>query len=192
VAIAIAGALGLYVQVLTNFIYAAPEAGAAPWARHASLFWRKPATTDRARIECILALRAMRGEAATVFLSDDMPAMNWYLRGLAHAESPDYANIAVAPLSTDPPAQAPPSGRRYEFVVEESWQPDPRTLDSAAAFKFFFTARVWNEVQLRDAAITVRTPTAPGAPTVILTPAPEPSPDVTPATPEVGNPPAAP
>jgi uncharacterized protein (TIGR03663 family) len=192
VAIAIVGALGLYVQVLTNFIYATPEAGAAPWARHALLFWRKPATTDRARIECILALRAMRGEAATVFVSDGMPAMNWYLRGVAPAESPDYANIAVAPLSTDPPAQAPPSGRRYEFILEESWEPDPRTLDSFAALRFFFTARVWNRVQLREAAITVRTPTAPTAPTVILTPAPEPSSDATPAMPEGGEPPATP
>lgn len=174
VAIAVLGAVGLYVQVMTNFVYAAPDAGAAPWARHALLFWRVPATTDRARTECVQALRAMRDTDASAFVPDGMPAMRWYLRSLARADKPDDANISVAPPGATSAAQATVLEERYEFGLEESWTPDLGSLDLAAALKFFFTARAWSEVKLREVAISIRTRTAAGAPTIILTPPPQP------------------
>ncbi|MGH7947929.1 MAG: hypothetical protein ACREQF_01735, partial [Candidatus Binataceae bacterium] len=174
IAIAVLGVVGLYVQLLTNFVYAAPAASEAPWARHALLFWREPTTTDRARSECTQALHAMRDAQASAFIPDNMPAMRWYLRSLARAENPDDANISVAPLGAKSAAAPAPPEERYEFALEENWTPDLGSLDAAAALRFFSTARAWSDVNLREAVIAVRARTAAGAPTVIFTPPPQP------------------
>jgi hypothetical protein len=174
-------ALTLYVQVLTSFVFPAPDGSEAAWNRRALLFWRAPATTYRARAECRLVVNAMRGEAAGAYVPDDLPAMRWYLRRLAPAADADDAGVVVEPIRPDGGGAARGDfASRYEFVLDEKWTPDLSKLDAAAAIRYLLTARPWNDVETRDAIMVVRVPSAPSSPTVILTPSPEPTPPASP------------
>ena len=44
--------LNIYVQILTNFIYYAPDASEAAWNRHANLYWGSLTTTIQTRVYC--------------------------------------------------------------------------------------------------------------------------------------------
>ena len=61
--------LTLCVQVANNFIWYAPDASQAPWARIALLYWTEPATTLQTPVQCgsratrILGRRRLAGAA---------------------------------------------------------------------------------------------------------------------------------
>jgi len=155
-AIAAALALTLYVQIATNFVFPVPDPSEAAWRRHALLFWSVPATTIRTVKECERA-RAAVSPRATAFIPDDAPQVQWYLRDLTQTASPDDANIVV---KIDPPENGALAGNPDvpQFGFEEWWTPDFRALTITSALKYFFTQRVWGEVEIRELEIKVSKP----------------------------------
>ncbi len=165
-------ALTLYVQVLTNFVYAAPDASEASWARHANLFWFDGATTVQMRDESARALDGITPADATVFFKDDhsdLPALEWYLRTLRPVDKPDAATVVVEP-KPDSIASDPDSGvRAFSFDSDESWSASSKGLDPSRALAYFFTARTWGPIETHQATIIVK-PGREVAPTQIITP----------------------
>jgi hypothetical protein len=163
-------ALTLYVQVLTNFVYAAPDASEASWARHANLFWFDGATTVQMRDESARALDGITPADATVFFKDDhsdLPALEWYLRTLRPVDKPDAATVVVEPK---PDSMATDSGvRTFSFDSNESWSASSKGLDLSRALAYFFNARAWGPIETHQATIIVK-PGAEVAPTQIITP----------------------
>ncbi len=152
--IAAALALTLYVQIATNFVFPVPDPSEAAWRRHALLFWSVPATTARTVKECERARNAV-SPGSTAFIPDDAPQVQWYLRDLTQTASPDDANIVV---KIDPPENGARAGNPDvpQFGFEEWWTPDFRALTITSALKYFFTQRVWDEVEIRDLEIATR------------------------------------
>ncbi len=178
-------ALTLYAQVLTGFIYPAPDSTEAPWARHALLFWSMPATSAQTPAQCARA-QAQVSPDATVWIPDDAPALEWYFRSMNVADSPDAANI-VARIA---PAANPDATRTDKgFAFEETWTPILHALSLKSALQFMFVARPWSEVQVRELDFQIRaTPAATATPAPAATPTPSasstarPNPTSTPAT----------
>ena len=168
---ALAG-LTIYVQVLTNFVYAAPDASEASWARHANLFWFDGATTRQTRDESALALEGITPANATVFFKDndsDLPALEWYLRTLRPVDKPDAATVVVEP-KPESMANDPDSGiRAFSFDSDESWSATLKGLDLQRALAYFFTAREWGPIETHSSTIIVK-PGPEVAPTQIITP----------------------
>src|SRR6266851_4843769 len=165
-------ALTLYVQVLTNFVYAAPDASEASWARHANLFWFDGATTVQMRDESARALDGITPADATVFLKDDhsdLVALEWYLRTLRPVYKPEAATVVVEP-KPESMANDPDSGvRTFSFDSNESWSASSKGLDLSRTLAYFFTARTWGPIETHQATIIVK-PGREVAPTQIITP----------------------
>jgi uncharacterized protein (TIGR03663 family) len=163
-------ALTLYVQVLTNFVYAAPDASEASWARHANLFWFDGATTVQTREESARALEGITPADATVFFKDDhsdLVALEWYLRTLRPVDKPEAATVVVEPK---PDSMATDSGvRTFSFDSDESWSATSKGLDLSRALAYFFTARAWGPIETHVSTIIVK-PGRAVAPTEIITP----------------------
>jgi predicted membrane-bound mannosyltransferase len=155
---AIAGAivLTLYVQVVTNFVYPAPDTSEAPWRRHALLFWSEPATSIQTARECERAQSALPG-GASAMISDDAPQVQWYLRDLALTDSAADANLVVNIGDTTGGAAAGKPDTAH-FGMEEWWTPNFRTLTAARAINYFFTQRNWSDVEIRDLDIEMPKP----------------------------------
>ncbi|HEY6394757.1 MAG TPA: hypothetical protein VIX12_05010 [Candidatus Binataceae bacterium] len=170
-AIAIVAVTTLYVQVMVNFVYPAPDSSEPPWARHALLFWSEPATSIQTPGECAHALESIPPDGAAM-LPDGAPVMAWYLRGLSRTQDKANANLiasaAIAAMSASSSDQ-----ETYQFGIEESWSPDLRSIGARQAARFFFTSRPWNPVNLRDVEIQVRAEKS--RPTVIVTPGANPA-----------------
>jgi len=163
-------ALTLYVQVLTNFVYAAPDASEASWARHANLYWFEGATTSQTRDESARALEGITPADATVFFKDndnDLPALLWYLRTLRPVDKPGAATVVVEPKPDSMPND--PDSATFSFDFDESWSATSKGLDLPRALAYFFTARAWGPIETHVATIIVkRGPEV--APTQIITP----------------------
>jgi predicted membrane-bound mannosyltransferase len=160
-AIAAAVALTLYVQLMTNFMYPAPDTSEAPWRRHALLFWAEPATSIRTVRECERIQRDTPAAGATAFIPDDAPQLQWYLRDFELVAEPKSATIAVTIGKTQAGSVAgnPDSS---EFGFEESWTPDFSALTAGRAIAYLFTQRAWSDVEIHDLQILVSAPkTAP-------------------------------
>ena len=158
-ALAAAAALTLYVQVLTNFAYAAPDTSEAPWNRHALLFWSEPATAIQIRKECARAENSVSTSGASAMVPADAPAVEWYLRDFARADSAESANIVVTIGSAKSGAVAGnPSSAQFGF--EEWWNPDFRRLTLFGAVRYWLTMRAWSDVEIRDLAIAIPRPTS--------------------------------
>jgi uncharacterized protein (TIGR03663 family) len=150
-AIAGAIALTLYVQVVTNFVYPAPDTSEAPWRRHALLFWSEPVTSIQTARECERAQGALPGGASAT-ISDDAPQVQWYLRDLALTDSAADANLVVNIGDTTGGAAAGKPDAAH-FGLEEWWTPNFRTLTADRAINYFFTQRNWSDVEIRDIEI---------------------------------------
>jgi predicted membrane-bound mannosyltransferase len=169
-------ALTLYVQVLTNFVYAAPDASEASWARHASLFWFDGATTIQTRDESARALEGITPADATAFFNDNdgdsdanLSALEWYLRALRPVDKPEAATVVVEP-KPDSMSRDPDSGvRTFSFDVDESWSATSKGFNLPRALAYFFAARAWGPVETHASTIIVK-PGPAVAPTQIITP----------------------
>jgi hypothetical protein len=159
---AIAGVIGLtlYVQLLVNFVYPAPDVSEAPWRRHALLLWSEPATSIQTVRECARARNAVPPAGATAMVPEDAPQVQWYLRDYAPTASPDGASIVVTvgktrsgSLAVNPDAP--------QFGFEESWTPNFHQLTAAAAISYLLTQRAWSEVEIRDLQIVTAPAKAP-------------------------------
>jgi hypothetical protein len=155
--IAAALALTIYVQLVTNFVFSAPDASEASWRRHALLFWSEPATSIQTAKECERARAAVSPAGASALIPEDAPQVQWYLRDFAQAASPADASIVVTIGKTQSGALAG-NPDAPEFGFEEWWTPDFRKLTVVSAIKYFFTQRTWSDVELRDLTIEVRKP----------------------------------
>ncbi|MDO8432584.1 MAG: hypothetical protein Q7S58_09265, partial [Candidatus Binatus sp.] len=158
--IAIAAALTIYLQVMTNFVYATPDVSEKPWDRHALLFWTAPTTTIETRRECARAASSVTAEASAAMIPAEAPQVAWYLRKFAPTDSRDAANIVVTiPEKTSSAAVGSASPAQFGF--EESWTPAYDKMRAMDAIQYLFTQRVWNEVQIRDLELVVRRPSGP-------------------------------
>jgi predicted membrane-bound mannosyltransferase len=156
-ALAAAVALSLYVQIVVNFVHSAPDVSEAAWRRHALLFWAEPATSIQTVRECERVRNAIYPAGSSAMIPDDALAVQWYLRDFAPTDSPDAANIVVTVGKTQRGALAGnPDASQFGF--EEWWTPDFRMLTIAGALKYFFTQRVWSDVEIQDLQIVVSKP----------------------------------
>ena len=148
-------ALTLYVQMITNFVHAAPNTNEAAWDRHALLFWSEPATSVQTARECARAENAVTAADATAAIPTDAPQVAWYLRRFVPAATPESASIVVTVGKT---VAGSSSGNpdSPEFGFEESWSPDFTKLTALKAVRYFFTQRAWSDVEIRDLSIQVR------------------------------------
>ena len=151
--LAAAVALTLYVNIATNFVFSVPDTSEAAWRRHALLFWSEPTTSIRTFKDCE-RLRNAVAPGARVFIPDDAPQVQWYLRDFTQAASPDDANIVVKIGKTESGAVAgnpDPS----EFGFEEWWTPDFSKLTTFRAIRYFFTQHAWSDVEIREIGISI-------------------------------------
>ena len=160
-ALAAALALTVYVQIATNFVFAVPDTSEASWRRHALLFWSEPATSIRTVKECERVRNSVWASGTSASVTDDAPQVQWYLRDFAQTGSPADANVVVTIGKTQSGAVAG-NPDAPEFGFEEWWNPDFRALTPGGAIKFFFTQRVWSDVEIRNLEIKVAKPDGPG------------------------------
>jgi len=153
-AIAAAALFTLYVQLLTSFAYPAPDTSEAPWNRHELLFWSEPATAIQIRKECARAENSVSVGGASAMVPADAPAVQWYLRDFARADSAASANV-VATIGevTSGAIAGNPSAAQFGF--EEWWNPDFQRLTFFGAFRYWLTMRAWSDVEIRDLEIDI-------------------------------------
>jgi hypothetical protein len=153
-AIAAVVAVTLNVQIVTNFVYPAPDTSEASWRRHALLFWSEPATSIRTVKECERVRNAVAA-GARAFIPDDAPQVQWYLRDFTQAASPEEANI-VATIGRTESGAAAGNPDPSEFGFEEWWTPDFSKLTTSRAIRYFLTQRAWSDVEIREIQIAIR------------------------------------
>jgi uncharacterized protein (TIGR03663 family) len=170
VVLVVLSAATAYVQVETNFIYAAPDANETPWARHANLYWRKGATPTQARVHLNEIRRRFPAEGGTVFNSGVwQPSLRWYLRDFRPSNSAKLADLVITPSPPLIEVQESELESRNSIDLEESWEPALSTLTPARAIRFVFTAIPWAPLRGSTIAIAVR-PRLDLAPTLIIPP----------------------
>lgn len=160
--------LTLYFQLANNFVWYAPDASQAPWARTALLFWSEPATSIQTPIECARAAGLLPATGAKAFFARDSPVLRWYLRALAPAAAADGSAAIVGYLK--PASEAEAQGlTTYEFELDDRWHPSWRALSAVAALHYLLAARPWTPFDSHRVTIAVHPSTAL-APTVIIAP----------------------
>ena len=106
------------MQVANNFIWYAPDASQAPWARTALLYWTEPATTLQTPVECAEVADQLPPHGATGFFATDSPVLRWYLRGLTPAATAENAAAIVG--SAEPASLSEAQGfSTYEFELSD-------------------------------------------------------------------------
>ncbi|HKV54283.1 MAG TPA: hypothetical protein VJN94_06540 [Candidatus Binataceae bacterium] len=170
------GIVTIYVQILTNFVYFAPNTSEAPWARHANLYWREAATTLQARDR----LDSIRGQfphaGGSVFNPDPwQPVMRWYLRDFRDTSSANLADLVIIPHPTGGTSGNDQFESSYIFDLSETWWPPMSALSPTRALRFIFTGAAWGPFEDETIGVTVRPP-AEMAPTVIVPPEQRPLP----------------
>jgi predicted membrane-bound mannosyltransferase len=153
-AIAAAALLTLYVQVLTSFAYPAPDTSEAPWNRHVLLFWSEPATAIQIRKECARAENSVPVGGASAMVPADAPAVQWYLREFARADSAASANL-VATIGEVKSGAVAGNPSAAQFGFEEWWNPDFQRLTFFGALRYWLTMRAWSDVEIRDIEIDI-------------------------------------
>src|SRR5260370_32136741 len=83
--------LTLYIQMANNFVWYAPDASQAPWARTALLYWTDPATPLQTPVECPRVIALLPKAGASAFFATHSPVLRWYLRSLAPVAKADGA-----------------------------------------------------------------------------------------------------
>ncbi|HVB82975.1 MAG TPA: hypothetical protein VNE82_23870 [Candidatus Binataceae bacterium] len=169
--------LTLYVQVTNNFLWYAPDASQAPWARTALLYWTDPATTLQTPVQCARVLDQAPSHGASAFFASDSPVLRWYLRALAPAATAEDAAAIVGGVEL---ARSEAQGATiYEFELSDAWHPAWWSLSPQIALHYLLNAHAWAPPDSRRVTVAVR-PIIAVAPTVILAP-PEPPPTAGPA-----------
>lgn len=163
----IVAALTVYVQILTNFVYYAPDASEAAWNRHANLYWDAMMTTLQTRVYCGRAMAGITPEDATVFFNIDAPALRWYLRGLRPVKDQALAAVKVNPPSTNDGSKSGGSEaaglRRFDFDYAMTWPLTWGGLTPVSAQRYVFTGAAWTKPVATSVTITSR-PSNPPAP----------------------------
>jgi Dolichyl-phosphate-mannose-protein mannosyltransferase len=140
--------LTLYVQILGNFVYYAPDASEAAWNRHANLYWDAMTTTLQTRIYCRRAMAGITPEDAKVYFEVDAPALRWYLRELRPVKEAAIAAVTVGPPSANDGSKGSGTSgssevRRFDFDYAMSWPLTWSALTPASALRYIFTGEAW-------------------------------------------------
>jgi hypothetical protein len=161
--------LTLYMQLLGNFVYYAPDPAEAPWNQHGNLYWRGGATTIRAKSECNAVLERIAPARVTAYHDGQWPpALRWYLRAASPVASFGAATLVV---ETNPASAAlPDSSAVTRFEYEESWSPRLADLNPRRALAYLLSQKIWGDITSRS--VVVRTIPQIGSPaaTMILPP----------------------
>ena len=171
-------ALTVYVALIVNFYFDAPNASEAPWARHALLYWSDPATTIQARNQARrlrnIVGRAEKGQGGGVFFNGDAPALQWYLRTLPTTTQADGAAAIVAANADSHDVTSASSGAQVTtFELQDRWTPELGDGSPSQILRYLFTQRAWSTVKTDQAAMILPAITPPSPP---VTPAPTPIP----------------
>jgi hypothetical protein len=160
----------LYVQVLANFIHAAPVGNEPPWSRYSNLYWGAGATTIDAREQLQKLRRRFPEQGGTIFdYSGWQPSLRWYLRDFRPSRSAKMADVVVYPSQSGSAVHDSDFEDRLSIALLESWDPSIDTLSPVQAIRFIFTAEAWVPLRTTTLAITVHTP-SDSAPTLIVPP----------------------
>ncbi|MGZ3619329.1 MAG: hypothetical protein ACXVAA_02380, partial [Candidatus Binataceae bacterium] len=130
--LAVLALLALSVQVANNFIWYAPDASEAPWARTALLYWTDPTTTLQTRVECARVTAQAPAHGAKAFFAADSPVLRWYLRALTPAATSEGATAIVSSVEAANLSEAQ-GFTTYEFELSDAWHPSWRSLTPQAA-----------------------------------------------------------
>jgi uncharacterized protein (TIGR03663 family) len=167
------GLLTIYVQLLSNFVYLAPDASEAQWSRHANLAWREGATTLQAYEHCREITKQLAATPATVYFrgtgAAKAPALRWYLRSLTAARDPESAAVIVDVGGSAKAVNDADDTATYAFDAELGWWPSLSSLDTTRTLRYVLTAEVWEPIMAEPALITLRA-TGASSPTIIMTP----------------------
>ena len=167
--IAVIALLTIFVQLAINFIHSSPDASAAAWSRHATLYWGQDATTIQTRDQGNAILKQVEPANRTVYHDGGWPpALRWYLRDLRPIESISDARVVVdtnqpSKLNLDP-------ARTTQFEYVESWIAVPASLNNRRALRFFFLQEPWSAITAHPVALEVRPQGSGNAPTLIVPP----------------------
>jgi uncharacterized protein (TIGR03663 family) len=166
--LAVLAVLTLCVQVANNFLWYAPDASQAPWARTALLYWTEPETSLQTPAECARVLGQVPARGASALFASDSPVLRWYLRSLAPAATADSAAVIVG--GAVPASLSQAQGlTTYEFELSDSWHPVWRSLSLHTALHYLASGIAWMPLDSQRITIAVR-PIIKVAPTVILAP----------------------
>ena len=135
------------MQVSNNFIWYAPDASQAPWARTALLYWTEPATTSRTPIQCARVAAQMPPHGASAFFAIDSPVLRWYLRALAPAATAEGATAIVGSVEQASLSQAQ-GLTTYEFELSDTWYPAWRSLSPPAALHYLLERNCMDAARL--------------------------------------------
>jgi hypothetical protein len=171
VALLALGAATVYVQLLSNFIYAAPTGNEPPWWRYSNLYWRNGATTLEARERLSQVRREFPEHGGTVFNYGSWhPSLRWYLREFRPTRSAKMADLIVySNAATAGVQQDSDSDRRLSIDLQQSWDPAITGVSFVQAICFVLTSEAWTPLRTTVIAITVRTP-SDLSPTLIMPP----------------------
>jgi uncharacterized protein (TIGR03663 family) len=172
--LAVLALLTLCVQVANNFIWYAPDASQAPWARTALLYWTEPATTMQTPVQCARVASQAPPHGASAYFAADSPVLRWYLRTLTPAATAEGATAIVSGVESANFAEAQ-GFTPYEFELDDAWHPAWSSLSPQAALHYLASARPWTPLDSHRVTIAVR-PVVTVAPTVILAPIEPPPP----------------
>ncbi len=161
-------AVTLYVQAANSFLWYAPDASEAPWARTALLYWTVPVTTLQAKAACARVTDLIPAHGATGYFADSSPVLRWYLRALAPVTTAEGAVAIVG--SPQPVSVFEAQGLNAdEFELSDQWHPTWRSLTLPKALDYILRARAWTPLDTNRVTVAVR-PIVHQAPTVILAP----------------------
>jgi len=151
--IAAIGLITVWIQILTNFAYPAPNPVEPISARHATLFWIAPATTVGLPNQFAGIVAGIGDAPATVYYAVDSPLTRWYLRALARVASPAEAGVIVG--SDTPPPQWTPGPPPIRVTLELS---ERLVIASDITSPGKLVAKLWRTI------LTTRLPAHPTAP----------------------------
>ncbi len=174
--------LTAFVQIRNDFVFCAPDASEAPWARHLLLFWDAPATTFQTLINSSRVMEATAGGDRTVFFAEDSPVLRWYLRSLRPVAKIDEAVVIVGDVKAGSfSGENDASVRR--FVLAQAWRPRWNQISWPKDLECILDGRIWGEIETTGARILIR-PLNSTVSTVILAPGPlNPPNDLSPGVP---------
>jgi hypothetical protein len=150
------------IQIVSTFVFYAPDASEPAWNRHASLYWGPLSTTVQTDIYCRRAMAGITPKDATVYFRGDQPALRWYLRDLRPTNDPSIASVIVGP---PPPGNEASKGnaiRHYDFDYAMSWPFNSKDLTLVAALRYILAAEAWTNPVPASISITVRPFNSPG------------------------------
>ena len=148
-------ALTMYVGLTVNFGFDVPDAGEAPWARHALLYWSEPVTTAQARTELgqleSLARRDIQHRSA--ILRSDVPALKWYLRGVSPVPQAGAVTAIVVADTASRQAALAAGVRTTSFELQDQWTPRLRDASPGELLRYILTQRAWSPLVTEEATI---------------------------------------